>query len=270
MFPHEFNELAALVLLGMVEPTASIDDVIFLNDSKSAAIGRGMRKDENLPSVVGVVRFQQVFKPVNLFLIDDDFMGGKGSVPKDRRPQSDEQRFLGDLATELRRRLAMAFHKDFQVFFIGGKLINPLQVMIPPDDFIGDRSPSKAAQKFGGHLVTKCGPRKEFGRIGGIVIAIFGFSHISQTNHTGVAMCFLGSIENGFPMGLAHFVFIQLTRVNVEIAQNSHQEARLVKASLGIGTLDGGIQPFFRVFQGTAVRGRSKEPSGDFQCTACS
>jgi hypothetical protein len=39
VFPHQLDKLLALLLVGMVEPTASVDHVIFLQDAQSRSVG---------------------------------------------------------------------------------------------------------------------------------------------------------------------------------------------------------------------------------------
>ena len=44
MLAHEFDKFATLGLVGMIQPTAAIDNVIFLDDAQAAAIGRRVRE----------------------------------------------------------------------------------------------------------------------------------------------------------------------------------------------------------------------------------
>lgn len=53
MLSNELNELATILLIGMVEPAASVDYVILLQNTQSRSIGWGMSKDKYLPSLVG-------------------------------------------------------------------------------------------------------------------------------------------------------------------------------------------------------------------------
>ena len=53
VFPNELNELAAFGIVGMVEPAATVDDVILLKDAETGSIRRGVSEDEDLPSIVG-------------------------------------------------------------------------------------------------------------------------------------------------------------------------------------------------------------------------
>ena len=56
----------ARVFTTMVEPTATINHVIFLQDTKTRAHGRCMGEDENSPTIVGRTFFDGLFKPSQL------------------------------------------------------------------------------------------------------------------------------------------------------------------------------------------------------------
>ena len=53
MLTDQLNELAAILLVGMVEPAASVDNMILLQDTQSRSIGWGVRKDKYLPALIG-------------------------------------------------------------------------------------------------------------------------------------------------------------------------------------------------------------------------
>lgn len=49
----QLDELATILLVGMVEPATSVDDMIFLQNPQTRSIGRCMRKNKYLPPLVG-------------------------------------------------------------------------------------------------------------------------------------------------------------------------------------------------------------------------
>mmetsp|Transcript_2132 Transcript_2132/g.4820 ORF Transcript_2132/g.4820 Transcript_2132/m.4820 type:complete len:313 (-) Transcript_2132:195-1133(-) len=248
MFSYEFNKLAALAFVGMIEPAAAIDDMVLLNDSETRSIGRSVGKDKDFPIVVGRMLLEQIFKPINLGLIDNDFMRSKRSISKDGGSHADQQGLVGNLATELWSRFAVGLHKDLQVLFVRGKLVNSFQIVIAANHFIG-HSGSHISQKVGRHFMTQGSTSKEFGWVDLVVIAILGFSQVSQTYNTSVPMCFLGSFKNGFPIVLAVFVVFHLARINVQITQDTHQERRVVKTAFIQGRFDGSLEPLVGIHE---------------------
>ena len=53
MFAHKFNEFATFGIVGMIQPTATIDHVIFLQDAQTTTIRWRVCKDKNLPPFQG-------------------------------------------------------------------------------------------------------------------------------------------------------------------------------------------------------------------------
>mmetsp|Transcript_22557 Transcript_22557/g.40133 ORF Transcript_22557/g.40133 Transcript_22557/m.40133 type:complete len:208 (-) Transcript_22557:665-1288(-) len=82
MLPNQLNKLLTLLLITMIQPTTSIDDMILLQDPQSTSIRRSVRKDENLPSLIGRMRLDQIFEPINLFLIDCHLVRSVNGIPE--------------------------------------------------------------------------------------------------------------------------------------------------------------------------------------------
>jgi hypothetical protein len=73
----------------MIQPTTSIHHVIFLYDAYPTSIRWSVRKDKDSPSLIGRFANQQFLKPTNLFVVDNDFVGGVARLAKDGAAQSD-------------------------------------------------------------------------------------------------------------------------------------------------------------------------------------
>lgn len=128
VFPDQFNEFTAFGFVGVVQPAASIDDVIFLQNTQSRSIGWGMGKDKQLPSVVGRMVLDDLFEPGQLLGINGHFVGSVLGVTKDGGGQTDQECLVGNLSHELRCRFVVYAQKHFQIGGIGGKFINTLEV----------------------------------------------------------------------------------------------------------------------------------------------
>ena len=89
VLPDELDELAALGVVGVVEPAASVDDVILLQHPQTGAIGRSVRKNEYLPPLVGGMVDQKVFEPCNLLVVDNHLVAGIGGIAKDCGAETD-------------------------------------------------------------------------------------------------------------------------------------------------------------------------------------
>ena len=79
----QLDELATILLVGMVEPATSVDDMILLQNPQTRAIGRGVRKNKYLPPLVGGMFDQKVFEPCNLLVVDNDLVAGIVGIAKD-------------------------------------------------------------------------------------------------------------------------------------------------------------------------------------------
>lgn len=61
-----------------------------------------MGKDKNLPSFFRRVCLEDVFKPVDLFLVNSNFVRSVFGFTKDGRSQTDQKRLVSNLTNELR------------------------------------------------------------------------------------------------------------------------------------------------------------------------
>jgi hypothetical protein len=122
MFPHQLNELLTLLLIRMIQPTTSIDNMILLKHPQPTSIRGGMSENKDLPPLIGRMGLDQILKPINLSLIDGDFVRGVYGIAKDGGSETDEEGFVGDLAAELGCFLFVRFEVHFEVFFVGFEL----------------------------------------------------------------------------------------------------------------------------------------------------
>lgn len=128
MFSDKLNEFTTLRFIGMVEPAASINDMVFLQDTKSRSIRGGMGKYKNLPSVFGRVSLDNILKPVNLFLINSNFVRCVLGFAENGRCHTDQESLVGNLTNKVRSRLSMSIEEEFEVGFIRVEFINSLKI----------------------------------------------------------------------------------------------------------------------------------------------
>ena len=134
VFTDQFNVFTALSFVGMVEPAASINNVVFLQDTQSRSIGRRVRKDKELPAIFGRMVLDYLFKPSQLFRVDCNFVGSVPGRTENGRRQTNKQRLVGNLTLELRSRLSVHTKEHFQVAFISVKFINTFQVCVTDNE----------------------------------------------------------------------------------------------------------------------------------------
>ena len=131
---HQVDELAALLLIGVIQPAAAVDDVVLLQHTQAGTIGRSMREDEDLPAIGRGVIDQHLLEPLHLLcwfgswqvvsnaclqvvqthqegwertIVDGDFVRSILRGPEHGRAHSHQERLVSDLAHELRGRLVV-------------------------------------------------------------------------------------------------------------------------------------------------------------------
>mmetsp|Transcript_2134 Transcript_2134/g.4825 ORF Transcript_2134/g.4825 Transcript_2134/m.4825 type:complete len:282 (-) Transcript_2134:132-977(-) len=215
----KFNELSALDLVGVVQPAASVDNVVLLKNTKSGSVRGSMGEDKDLPSFIGRVSLDDVLEPVNLFLVDGDFVRSVLGLTEDGGSHTNQQGLFGNLAHELRSILVVSTQEEFQVGLIGVKFINSLKIVVSSNDIVWN---AKATKEVSGKFVTFSSSSKEFRSL--VRSDRLGFSKISQRNDRDLFLsnvC-LGLIENVQPLRAASFIVFHDTRINVKISENSN------------------------------------------------
>ena len=132
---HQVDELAALLLIRVIQPAAAVDDVVLLQHAQARTIGRSMREDEDLPAIFRGVIDQNLLEPLHLLccfeimasrvktlasrshkymkegweqtIVDGDLVRSILRGPKHGRAHSNQERLVSDLAHELRARLVV-------------------------------------------------------------------------------------------------------------------------------------------------------------------
>ena len=117
----------------------------------------------------------------------------------------------------------MGAQEQVEVLGVGGELVDALEVVVAADDLVGD---AEGAQEVGGRLVADGGAGKELAGVGGVVVAVLGFSQIAEGAKGDVAVGLLGLVEDGQPLAPAGLVVLHLAGVDVQVAQ--HRDAELV------------------------------------------
>ena len=180
-----------------------------------------MSKDKNSPSIRGGMRLDNVFEPINLFLINGNLVRGVFGVTKERRRQTHNQSLVGNVLNELRCGLVVRSQKEIQVFLIRRKLVNTFQIMISTHHLV---SWVNRIQVFGRQHVTNSRSSKQFRRIGGIMSTIFGFSQITERDQGCFDASGTGLTKNVVPMLTTRFVILHFTRIDMQVSENAHKE----------------------------------------------
>mmetsp|Transcript_3508 Transcript_3508/g.6415 ORF Transcript_3508/g.6415 Transcript_3508/m.6415 type:complete len:313 (+) Transcript_3508:763-1701(+) len=207
---HELDELAALLVVRVVEPAAAIDHMVLLQHAQSRSVGRGVRKDKDLPPVGGWVVNERLLEPGELRVVDGDLVRGVLGLAKDGGSEAHQQRLVGNEARELRRGLAVLLHKDVEVLLVRVELVQALEVVVAANDLVGH---AEAAQVLRGQLVALGGAGKELrGLLGSHGL---GLSEVSQRAQRHVAVRLLALLQDGHPLRLARLVVLHLAGVHV-------------------------------------------------------
>mmetsp|Transcript_19374 Transcript_19374/g.44139 ORF Transcript_19374/g.44139 Transcript_19374/m.44139 type:complete len:245 (-) Transcript_19374:249-983(-) len=169
--------------------------------------------------------YEKIFEPGDLFVVHDDLVRGILGVPKDGGTESHEKGLVRYLFHELRSGLLVRFEKDLQVLFVGFELVDPLQVVISPDDLVRH---AEAAQILRRHLVTQGGAGVQLGGYYGVVVAIFGLSEVAQTHDGHVAVGGTGLVQNREPVVPSALVILHVAGIYVKVAENTQAEGRRI------------------------------------------
>mmetsp|Transcript_28266 Transcript_28266/g.50084 ORF Transcript_28266/g.50084 Transcript_28266/m.50084 type:complete len:268 (-) Transcript_28266:230-1033(-) len=138
MFSNKFNELSAFIFVGVIQPAASVDDVVLLQNTQSRSIGRCVGENKQLPTIFGRMSLDSFFEPFQLFGINGNLVRGVFGITEHSRRQSHQEGLVCNLTTELGRWLAMNSQEHLQVGGIGVKLVDTFQVMVASHNFVGD------------------------------------------------------------------------------------------------------------------------------------
>ena len=101
VLPHNLDKLSAIPLVGMIQPTTSIHNVIPLDAPDPTPIQRSVTEHEYPPPLVGRLALLQLLKPTNLILVNNHLVTRKLGLPEKSSAQPHYQRRLHDLSTEL-------------------------------------------------------------------------------------------------------------------------------------------------------------------------
>ena len=230
VFTDNFNELAALQVVGVVQPAASINNVILLQHAKTGPVGGSMGEDHNLPSLRSGVVLDRLFEPSKLFIVNGNFVRSVCGVTENSRTKTDEEGLLSDQAAKLRRRLAVGLQVDFKVFLVCGELVQAFKIVVSADNLIRNAERSKI---FSGEFMACSGSSKEFRWVFRVVVAVLGLAKISKRNKGNISILFLAFLEDWHPLLSASFVILHLSRINVQITQNTDHE--LIRSRLQTG-----------------------------------
>ena len=177
MLPNQLNKLLALLLIRMVQPTASIHHVILLQHPQSTPIGRRMRKYKHLPTIISRMRLQNILKPIDLLLINRHLMRGIHGITKDSGAHAHQQSLVGHLAAELGSLLLVRSEVRFEILLVGFELVEALEVVVASHDIVGDM---EAGEEFGCHFVALGGACEQLRIALGVVTAILRLAQIAE------------------------------------------------------------------------------------------
>lgn len=88
-----------------------------------------MGEYEDLPTVISRVSLDNILEPVNLFLVDSNFVGSELGFAEDGGSQTNQQCLLSDLANELRRWFSVCSLKELQIGLVCVELVNSLKIL---------------------------------------------------------------------------------------------------------------------------------------------
>jgi hypothetical protein len=275
----KLNEFSALSLIRMVQPAASIHNMVFLQHTKTTSIGRSVAENKNFPAILSRMVLDNLLKPVNLFLINGNLMGCVLGITEDRGSHTNQKSLVSDLTKELRCWLSMGSQKHFQIGFICIKFINTLKIysfrhnmdgirefdssifhrknhqtlltMVSSNDFVRN---AERSQELSRQFVTFSGAGEQLVSLVGT--NRFRLPQISQRNESHIVSCvsFLVFFEDIQPLVSAGFIIFHVSRINVKISKDTDTEL--------IGSCV--VFEFGACFQGTMKtdRGRGSRDKG--------
>mmetsp|Transcript_7703 Transcript_7703/g.16754 ORF Transcript_7703/g.16754 Transcript_7703/m.16754 type:complete len:232 (-) Transcript_7703:51-746(-) len=193
--------------------------MVLLQHSQSTSIGRSMRENENLPSLLGRMSLDQILEPINLALVNGHLVRCVHGITEKGGSHTHEQGLVRNLAAELRSLLIVRLQIHIEVLLIGLEFVQSLEIVVAPHDIVGN---VEAAEEFGGHFVALGGAREKL-RVGfGIVIAILRFAEIAQRDEGDTLSRCFGFLEDGEEVRFAGAVIFRLTGIDVQIADDGH------------------------------------------------
>ena len=89
-----------------------------------------MGENKDLPSLLGWVVNTDLFEPVNLCLVNGDFVGSVNSITENGGTKTDQKSLVSDFADEMGGWLVVCAKEEFQVLFISGELIESLEIVV--------------------------------------------------------------------------------------------------------------------------------------------
>mmetsp|Transcript_16554 Transcript_16554/g.32656 ORF Transcript_16554/g.32656 Transcript_16554/m.32656 type:complete len:381 (+) Transcript_16554:1173-2315(+) len=218
----KLDELAALLLVRVVEPAAPVDHVVLLEDTQARPVWGGVGEDEDLPAVGGGVLLEHLLEPHHLGIVDGHLVRGVLGVPEDGRAEPNEKRLLGDQALELRVGLVVLPEEHLEVGRVRVELVQTLEVMVASDDLVRH---AEGPEVLGRHLVALGGAGEELRGLGGT--HRLGLAEITERHHCHVSMLLLGGLEGGHPLLPARLVVLHLPGVDVKVPE--HPDGELVR-----------------------------------------
>ena len=221
VFSDQVDELLALLLVGVIQPAASVNNVILLQHTQSRSIRRRMRKYEDLPSILSLVRLHEVLKPVNLLLVNGDLMRGEFRITEKSGAHTHKKRLVSNLTAELRSFLVVCAEVNLEVLLVGFKLVKSLKVVVSTDNVVGD---AHGAEKFSSHFVAHGGTGEKLTVGFRIVVTVFGLAQISERDNGDISVLCLGLFEDWQEVALTSLIIFHFTRINVQISQYSNYE----------------------------------------------
>mmetsp|Transcript_36373 Transcript_36373/g.48134 ORF Transcript_36373/g.48134 Transcript_36373/m.48134 type:complete len:262 (-) Transcript_36373:341-1126(-) len=133
---YELDELTALEIVGVVEPAASIDNVVLLEDTETRSVGGCVGEDEDLPSLRGGVGLESFLKPCHLSIVNSDLVRGVLSVTEDGGGHTHEKSLICNKTRELRSGLAMLTKEHLKILLISFELIKSLKIVVSSNNFV--------------------------------------------------------------------------------------------------------------------------------------
>ena len=102
--------------------------MVLLQDTETRSIRGSVGENKDLPSIICRVRLDDIFEPIQLFLVNGDFVRCVLGSTENSGSHTDQESLFGNLTHELGAVLSVDTAEHFKVGLVGGELVNSLKI----------------------------------------------------------------------------------------------------------------------------------------------